>query len=118
MTARRLVLMDAVRLLASDAATQIAHLEQLGDGVEADELVLELDDIASACDDMLANMELSAGERPAVQRLSACASEMTATAEMSVWRRAALAEHEQWRKLRRQAAECYAVLSGGAPKPD
>lgn len=110
MTSRRQLLIDAVTLLASDAAVQMAHLDRLGVSPEVDELALEFDDIAAARDDMLEKGELSADEHRLVAMVDMTLVDMTAAADDALWTRDAVEQGGRWAELRRQAGECQRKL--------
>jgi len=95
-----------VEQLASDAAAQLAYLDQLKVSPGVDELALEFDDIAPARDDMLAVGELNNDEHRAVTQLDAVLSRMSGGADERLWTREAVASDARWAELRRQAGEC------------
>lgn len=112
MISRRELLIDAVKLLASEATVQLDSLGERGLAPSVNELAMEFDDIACARDDMLAKGELNASEHRAVAMLDAAFDKMT-PADGAVWTPEAVKHDVRWADIRRLAAECHRKLCGG-----
>lgn len=94
-------LIVAISRLARPAESQIAYLEALGLGTTADELALELDDVAEAA--LAAPGLLSQRQRSLVSSLDAQLREMSGPEHTELWSRQALRSSPAWSEIRTQA---------------
>jgi hypothetical protein len=96
-------LMGAVERLASPADAQIAHLESLGVGVGdcADELALELDDVAEAA--IAVPGLTSPAQAAAVRTLLTRLGEMSGPEKAELWTGDALRSAPEWVDIRDRA---------------
>lgn len=92
-------LIVSVSRLARPAESQIAYLEALGMGTTADELALELDDVAEAA---LAVPRLLS-QRTLVRALDDQLREMSGPESAELWSQQALRTSPVWSKIRTQA---------------
>lgn len=118
MTSRRKLLLEAITLLASDPATQLAYLNSLGSYPVVDELALDFDAIASARNDMLAKGEITAEEHQLLPKLDSMLDQMSGPANAALWTPEALQTHPLWSDVRREATQCLQAFSATPPNRD
>jgi hypothetical protein len=94
----------ALQHLAAPADEQHDYLRGLG-ATNADELALELDDIASAAEPMLPD-----GCRGALRDVDRALAAMSDRSQMDVWSLEALMAAPEWEDVRRRAAAALRLL--------
>lgn len=101
-------LIVAISRLARPAEGQIAYLETLGPGTTADELALELDDVAEAA--LAVPGLLSQCQEDLVRALDERLQEMSGPARDACWSQLALRTSPAWSKVRADARAALADL--------
>ncbi len=109
-------LIVAISRLARPAESQISYLEALGPGTTADELALELDDVAEAV--LAVPGLLSQQQQSLVRSLDDSLQEMSGPGRTELWSQQALRTSPAWSEVRTQARvaltdlHAEAVVSG------
>jgi len=101
-------LIVAISRLARPAESQIAYLEALGPGTMADELALELDDVAEAV--VAAPGLLSQQQQILVRSLDEQLREMSGAERAELWSQQAVRMSPAWSEVRTQARVALAGL--------
>ncbi len=103
-------LIVAISRLARPAESQIAYLEALGRGTTADELALDLDDVAEAA--LAVPGLLSPCQRDLVRSLDDQLREMSGSERAALWSRQALRRSPAWSEIRTKARVVLRELHG------
>lgn len=106
----RMELMTCLRRLAAASEIQTEYLRQLGVYPCADELGLELHELALLAREKVRAGELSIAERAAVERLDRELASLSGHGNESLWTVEALASADEWKNVRAMASECLTVL--------
>lgn len=101
-------LIVALSRLARPAEGQIAYLEALGTEQPADELALELDDVAEAV--LSAPDLLSQGQRSLLRELDRELEEMSGSEHADLWSQPALRTSPAWTRVRERARAMLSAL--------
>ena len=103
-------LVECLRRLAAPAGLQTQYLRTLGVYPSADELALELHELALVSPSKAAAGELTIAEQAAVARLDRQIESFSGSQNQSLWVAAALATADEWKQVRTMASECLGVF--------
>ena len=101
---------ESLQLLAQPYGQQIDHLKEMGVWPSADELALELDDVAPLLPEAVRKGEISSEVELAVRRVSDKLGEMSGKRNAHLWTPDALANSSQWENVRLLASEALRKL--------
>jgi hypothetical protein len=104
------LLQEALKWLAEPCAQQVDHLKALGVWPSADELALELDNVAPLMPEAVRKGELSRELELAVERVTEKLDEMSGQQNAHLWTPDALANSDQWETVRLLASEALRRL--------
>lgn len=103
-------LVDCLRRLAAAPEAQVEYLRKLGVYPSADELGLELHELALLLREKVRANEISFTEKAAVENLDRELGRLSGDENSSLWTVDALASADKWRNVRAMASECLRVL--------
>jgi hypothetical protein len=103
-------LINRLKLLASNPATQLEHLRQQGLPEGIDELALDFDAIAAAADYMLELGELKQNQCECIKKVLALLTRMSGQTNAKLWEPEALFSRPEWDEVRSAANECLRLL--------
>ena len=104
---------ESLQWLAQPYGQQIDHLKKMGVWPSADELALELDDVAPLLPEAVIRGEISSEIALAVRRVSDELSEMSGQQDAHLWTPDALANSYQWETVRLLASEALCKIKVG-----
>ena len=108
---RKVLLQDALRVLASPAHQQLEHLRQIGLANGFDELALAYNDTAAAAEDMQQCSELTQAQYEAVRKLDRYLSSISGNEHSDLWTADALSSADEWKEVRRLAKNTLDLLN-------
>ena len=106
----RTELISCLRRLAADSSIQAEYLRSIGAYPSADELALELRELALLSREKVRVGEMSFEEKAIVEQLDRELGRLSGPGNASLWTVEALASADQWKKVRIMASECLKVL--------
>jgi hypothetical protein len=106
----RVELVACIRRLAAASDAQVEYLHNLGVYPCADELALELHELALLSREKVRSGEISFAEKAAVEQLDRELRTLSGPENASLWTADALESAVQWRKVRMMASDCLTVL--------
>lgn len=106
----RTELVACLQHLAAAPEVQVEYLIRIGVYPSADELALELHELAMTLRGRVTAGELSFAEKTAVERLDREIESFSGHENASLWTVDALASADQWKRIRAMASECLGVL--------
>ena len=106
----RTELISCLRRLAADSSIQAEYLRSIGAYPSADELALELRELALLSREKVRVGEMSLEEKAIVEQLDRELGRLSGPSNASLWTVEALASADQWKKVRIMASECLKVL--------
>ncbi|MBI4491879.1 MAG: hypothetical protein HY690_03695 [Chloroflexi bacterium] len=108
-------LTHALARLAAPARDQIAYLGDLGVSPSADELALELDDVAGLVPRLVACGKLTPQQAERIAAVHRKLDEMSGQDKSCLWTETGLQDRPEWEEVRRLAAAALSELRPRTP---